>query len=194
MSWLLTDLGITTVATLLLALVPIVTGALFSYRERYERQLVKVDSQRTRVEFQEGTGKPHRATLSILNTGNRATVVRDVRLVALDGATFLSYRLTKGRCDPALPFRLDAPDERAVVLELTNDEEQRVGKIDVDLLDRTSPIEWPYPRAAAAGHAGASGTLTVTPPGPPGTTTKATDSVTDSVVPALKSSPPPSRP
>lgn len=166
----------------LVALLAIIVTVILAARDRYERQLVVIDPTRTRVMFEEGTGKPHRAILSVLSSGNRPTVVRDVKLVDGKGVAFMSYRAAGTGSEPRLPFRLDAPDEKIVTLELTNPDEQLLDHIDVEYLGGKKPIVWPYVRmfGAAAGKSGVSGSLTVG--------ARATDHAEDVLIPAPKSS------
>ncbi|WP_176063317.1 hypothetical protein [Anaeromyxobacter diazotrophicus] len=169
----------------LVALLAIMVTTILATRDRYERQLVVIDPTRTRVLFEEGSGEPHRAILSLLSTGNRPTVIRDVRLVAADGKPFVSYR-GADRIAPALPFRLDAPDERVVTLELTDREAQQLDHIDVEFLGGTKPVRWPYIRlsAAATGTSSASAILSTAPAATD--TTTAPDHAGDVLTPVQK--------
>lgn len=140
-----------------------------------------------------GSGKPHRVVLSLLSTGNRGTVVRNIRLVDIDGESYFGYRNFPGRAQPPLPFRLGAPDEGVASLELTDAEEARLARIEVDLLDGTKPIVWPYKRLSGqiSGKATVSGTLTAGQPLIEAVT--ASDKVEATVTPGRTGPPPATR-
>lgn len=139
----------------------------FALRDRYERQQVLIDTAGAEVTGATATGCV--VKLPLLNKGNSATVVRDIRLVDRDGREILSYRKQRKGCSPELPFRLDAPDERIVTLDVADGEESALARIDVELIGNVEPIRWPYVllRGTATMRSSASGNLTVTPAQPP---------------------------
>jgi hypothetical protein len=166
MTWWWSDAAMAAYVGLLLAMVGVGVAVLLHFRERYDRNLVQLD-ERTRVEDVQGLPGQRRAILVLVSTGNRATVVRDIKLVDDKRMPFLSYRRqAEARCVPRLPFRLDAPDELVATLELTDAEEQRLKSIEVELLERTEPIVWPYVRlqgGVIAGRGSLAGQPTVLP-------------------------------
>jgi hypothetical protein len=161
MPWYFTD----TMLGAAIAIFGIAVAVMLAFRDRFERNRVEVDATHTGVEWNVGGGKPHRVVLSLLSTGNRGAVVRNIRLVGADGGSYLGYRGSPIRAQPSLPIRLGAPDEVVASLELTDEEEARLARIEVDLLDGTKPIVWPYKRLSGrvSGKATLSGTLTVGP-------------------------------
>ncbi len=122
----------------------------FRSRRRLERRSVVVESARTSIGPRERSGTPRRATLALLSTENRATVIRDIRLVADGGAVIRSYLQRDSRSVPAIPFRLEAPDDRSVVLELSDEEERSLSRIEVDFIGGAT-IAWPYERRDRGG-------------------------------------------
>jgi hypothetical protein len=72
-----------------IAIVAVHVTRVLAFRDRYERRLVTVDASRTGDLWQADGDKPHQVVLSLLSTSNRATVVRDVRLVGADGTPAL---------------------------------------------------------------------------------------------------------
>ncbi len=130
MPWYLSDAGL----GVLVGLFGVAVAVLLVIRERYDRNRVEVDATRTGVVGEVGGAKPHRVALSLLSTGNRATVVRDIRLVSAEGESYRLYRSSPGRAQPPLPFRVDAPDEKVATLDLTDEDEKRLNDIEVDLL------------------------------------------------------------
>jgi hypothetical protein len=152
--------------TIAVAIAAMGAAVYLSRKDAWERQQVTFVAQ-PQVRH---TATTSDVTIEMTNTGNRPTVVHDIRLVGDDGGTLLSFRAT-GRSSPGLPVRLEAPDEREVRLDVPVDETyERVRRVEVDLLGDDKPRKvkhWPVlwlPAATARGHAGGIGILTVTPP------------------------------
>ncbi|HEU4384415.1 MAG TPA: hypothetical protein VFR85_13085 [Anaeromyxobacteraceae bacterium] len=121
--------------------------ALLVARDRFDRGRVEVDAARSGIVWDGSSGRPHGVVLALLRTGNRATVVRDIRLVSAEGESYVVYRDSPHRAQPPPPFRLGAPEERIATLELTEEEEERLDRVEVDLLDETEPVAWRYVRS-----------------------------------------------
>jgi hypothetical protein len=113
---------------------------------------VEVEAGRRGVLWEADGSKPHHIVLNLLSTGNRAAVVRDIRLVTASGDTLYRYRGFPIRSEPRLPLRLEAPDEWIATLELTDEEEGLLSRIEVDLINESKPIAWPYKRMSASGE------------------------------------------
>lgn len=163
MRFIFSDQGLALVVALLVAFLSVYVAV----RDRWERKQVEFRGNPS-VSY-----TPTTATVTVLctNTGNRATVVRDIRLILEDGRTLATFR-APGRAEPPLPMRLDAPDERAIrLLDIPRADGYRIRRVEVELLDEDKPrevIDWPVlelPPTVASGKSDARAELTVQLPG-----------------------------
>jgi hypothetical protein len=149
---------------IVVALIVAVVGWNLMGREKRERRQV-VFRANPRVEYTPTTAT---VTVSLANTGNRPTAIRDIRLILDDGRTLASSR-SPGHSNPALPVRLDAPAENDIRLDVPREDGHRIRRVEVDLLGDDEPrevVNWPTLElrpATVSASATVTGELKVTP-------------------------------